>query len=114
MYSAIGSNLKKDIFISLISSAGLGAIIWAMSPVISGAIEPWDAESPYYVVSLFIAGAVVGLLQPKNIWAIYIGIVIGQLIYMAVFLAAGPHWPEVSSNEVMKLGVLLEKEAKNS
>lgn len=82
--------MKKDIFISALSLAGLGALIWAMSPVVTGAVEPWDAESRYYFVSLFIAGVLVGVFHPNNPWAVFLGIVIGQLIYMAVFLATGP------------------------
>ena len=61
-----------------------------MSPVVTGVVEPWDAEPLYYGVSLFLAGVLVGVFQPRNIWAVFIGIVIGQLMYMAVFLAAGP------------------------
>jgi len=78
------------IYISLIASAVSGALIWALSPVITGAIEPWDAESPYYFVSLFIAGFLVGLFRPGNSWTVFTGIVTGQLIYMTVFLEAGP------------------------
>jgi len=89
-YAPQGIILNKNIFISLIFSAGLGAVIWAMSPVVVGAVEPWDSESPYYFVSLFIAGGLVGIYQPGNIWAIFIGIVIGQFIYMVIFLPVGP------------------------
>ncbi len=82
--------MKTDTFIALLAAAGLGALIWVMSPAISGAVEPWDAESPYYFVSLFIAGVLGGVFVPRKIWAAYAGIVLGQLIYMVVFLEIGP------------------------
>ena len=34
----------------------LGWTIWAMSPIVTGEVEPWDASSLYYSGSLFIAG----------------------------------------------------------
>jgi ABC-type Na+ efflux pump permease subunit len=60
---------------------------------VTGAAEPWDAESPYYFVSLFVAGAVVGFLCPRTIWAAFVGIVVGQLIYLLVFVPLGPLLP---------------------
>ena len=85
--------MNRDIAISLSLAAGLGAVIWAVSPVVTGSAEPWDAESPYYFVSLFVAGAIVGLLCPRHIWSAFLGIVVGQLVYLLVFLPSGPLLP---------------------
>jgi hypothetical protein len=82
--------LKKDIAISLFVSAGLGAVIWALSQLITGKLEPWDAESPYYFVALLFSGIIVGALIPKHVWAVLVGIVTGQLIYALLFLPLGP------------------------
>ena len=85
--------MNRDIAISLSLAAGLGAVIWALSPVVTGAAEPWDAESPYYFVSLFVAGAIVGFVWPRRIWAVFLGIVIGQLVYLLAFIPLGPLLP---------------------
>ena len=82
--------MNKDITISLSVAAGFGALIWAISPIITGEIEPWDAESPYYFVSLLVAGLIVGALIPRHVWAVLLGIVVGQLVYMLIFLPLGP------------------------
>lgn len=85
--------MYRDVLISFAVAAVLGAVIWALSPLITEAAEPWDAESPYYFVSLFIAGGLVGMLCPRHIWAAFLGIVIGQLVYMLIFLPWGPLLP---------------------
>jgi len=85
--------VNRNIVFSLLLAAGLGAAIWAVSPVVTGSAEPWDAESPYYFVSLFVAGAIVCLLFPRHIWSAFLGVVIGQLVYLLVFLPSGPLLP---------------------
>jgi hypothetical protein len=82
--------LNKERTVSFLIAAGLGALIWFISPFLTGVVEPWDAESPYYFVSLLVAGALVGVLVPNHLWAVLLGIVVGQLIYMLVFLPSGP------------------------
>ena len=79
--------------ISFSVAAVLGALIWGFSPLLTDAVEPWDAESPYYLLSLFVAGGLVGLLCPKHIWVAYSGIVVGQFGYMLIALPAGPLLP---------------------
>ena len=82
--------MKKDKIISFCVAFGLGAVIWALSPLVTGEIEPWDADSQYYIVSLLVSGAIVGGLIPKNLWTVFLGVVIGQLIYILIFLPSGP------------------------
>lgn len=61
-----------------------------MSVPVTGRAEPWDADSPYYVVALATAGAISGAVLPKHLWAHYIGAVLGQAAYELIFLRVGP------------------------
>ena len=82
--------MNRDMIIGFSVAAVLGAVIWGLSPLLTDAVEPWDAESPYYLLSLFVAGGLVGLLCPKHVWVAYLGIVMGQLAYMLIALPSGP------------------------
>ena len=66
-----------------------GILIWVLSPTITGQQEPWDSESSYYFVSLFIAGAFCGALHPIKIWRWAVAIYFGQLL-AAMIVAMGP------------------------
>lgn len=83
-------NVKKELFISILVSGLLGALVWAFSPYATGFDEPWDAETPYYIICLFSTGFITGVLCPRNIWAVLLGVVMGQLLYLYVFLPLGP------------------------
>ncbi len=85
--------LNRETAISFIIAAGLGAAIWGLSPAVTGAAEPWDAESAYYSVALFVSGAIVGLLRPYPVWPAFFGIVVGQAVYVVLFLPSGPLLP---------------------
>ena len=82
--------LRNRALLATAVSAALGAVIWALSIPITGKIEPWDAESPYYFVALAIAGAISGVIVPKRLWAHYVGAVLGQVAYGLAFLKLGP------------------------
>ncbi len=56
----------------------LGAAIWLASPYVTGRREPWDAHSPYYIIALFGAGMVMGLLEPRRFWRWPVAIYAGQ------------------------------------
>ena len=75
---------------NFVASFLIGGIIWAASPMISGFIEPWDADSPYYFVSLAGSGLVLGVWSPVKIWVHYLGAMLGQLAYLLVFIDASP------------------------
>lgn len=77
----------------LLTSVLLGAIIWALSPLISGSSEPWDARNHYYPVALAIAGLIAGMTAPRIRWAFFTGVLLGQLAFMTLFLATGPLAP---------------------
>lgn len=59
----------------------LGAAVWWASPLFTGHDEPWDAEGRYYVATLFVAGFVATIFQPKAFWVAPIGVYIGQLLF---------------------------------
>lgn len=71
-------------------AALFGALIWALSPSISGRAEPWDADSAYYLFALPLAGFVGGLLAGGPLWAHYTGVVLGQFMFGLLFTGAGP------------------------
>jgi hypothetical protein len=80
----------KQIASNLAFSAAAGAAIWALAPVLTGHTEPWDSDGLYYPLALFAAGIVLGSIGPRAIWAHAVGIVLGQLLYMVIFLPLGP------------------------
>ncbi|HEU0259445.1 MAG TPA: hypothetical protein VFR57_08525 [Burkholderiales bacterium] len=71
----------------------MSAVVWALSMPLTGKMEPWDAESPYYFVALAVAGAVSGAIVPRHLWAHYLGAVLGQTAYELAFLKLGPLFP---------------------
>lgn len=81
--------MKKDLIISILVSSALGVLIWLFSPYATGMVEPWDSETPYYLICLLSAGFITGALYPRHILAGFIGIVSGQLFYLFVFLPSG-------------------------
>lgn len=71
--------------------AGLaGALVWALCVSTTGVVEPWDVEGTYFIGALVIAGVVAGAIAPYALWAHYVGGVVGQLLYMLMFLPTGP------------------------
>ena len=81
--------MNKRIFML---SVGLGLLIWALSPMLAGNREPWDARGPYYAASLFIAGLVPALLEPRRFWVWPVGVYLGQCLFIigASFLRPSP------------------------
>lgn len=76
----------------------LGALLWALSPRITGEAEPWDSLGLYYFGGLFIAGFVAAWIFPKRFWLAPIGLYVGQMGYvwfatLAGHLPSGPLWP---------------------
>ena len=82
--------MKNRAVLVLMVAAVTSALVWAASPWLTGQREPWDAEFPFYFVALLVAGAVAGTAAPKPLWAHYLGSLLGQLGYEAIFLKVGP------------------------
>ena len=85
--------MKRELAINFLFSFVGGAMVWALSPFLSGQVEPWDAKVFYYSAALLIVGLTVGLARPKHVWSHYAGIMLGQLTYMLCFLPNGPLIP---------------------
>ncbi len=79
-----------NISINLVLALFAGAAIWTASYSITGHTEPWDADSSFYFVSLLVAGTFLGLTRPRHIWCHPVGIFIGQLLYILIFMPVGP------------------------
>ncbi|MFQ4138014.1 hypothetical protein PGN35_017005 [Nodosilinea sp. PGN35] len=82
--------MKRELAINVLFSFVGGAMVWALSPSLSGQVEPWDAEGFYYSVALLIVGLTVGFARPKHVWSHYAGIMLGQLTYMLLFIPVLP------------------------
>ena len=82
--------MKPRAILAFLAAAVLGASVWALSPLLAGHGEPWDASGPYYVSMLAIAGAISGGLFPRPLSAHYLGAVTGQAVYELLFLDIGP------------------------
>lgn len=85
--------MKRELAINFLFSFVCGAMVWALSPFLSGQVEPWDAKGFYYSAALLIVGLIVGLARPKHVWSHYAGIILGQLTYMLCFLPGDPLIP---------------------
>lgn len=79
------------------SAAVLGALIWLLSPILTGASEPW--ESFYvYSLALFLAGFLPACFSARRSWLAAVGACLGQIAasYPVLFPADpfGPSlWP---------------------
>ena len=82
--------MVKRIALPFFVAALSSALVWAISPVLTGRPEPWDASGPYYVSALGVAGAISGALLPRSLVAHYLGAAFGQAIYELCFLPVGP------------------------
>jgi hypothetical protein len=82
--------MKARALSTILVSAVASALVWALSPWLTGHREPWDANGLFYIVALVVAGSLAGLLSPKPLWAHYVGAIVGQLGYELVFLRIGP------------------------
>jgi len=85
-YASMKPSAIPAFLVALVASA----VVWGLSPLITGHLEPWDAGGLYYVGALTVTGIVAGGLFPRPLWAHYLGSVIGQLTYELIFLKLGP------------------------
>jgi len=83
------SRFDKCTIVTVLTAAILGALIWILSPLLTGAVMPADEHPNYYTLSLLFVGVVIGILFPKRLKAVFGGVVLGQLIYALIFLPLG-------------------------
>ncbi|MEZ5541091.1 MAG: hypothetical protein R3F42_03510 [Pseudomonadota bacterium] len=81
--------LKSAHLICLLIGIVLGALIWGLSPPITGEIEPWDSDSAYYWIALFFSGVIGYISYPRSLVFTITGIYLGQVIYSLIY-ALGP------------------------
>ena len=79
--------------VRFILGAVFGWMIWWFSPLVTGAIEPWDSYGDYYSFSLFAAGLLSTLFRPRGWYWGPTGVYVGQLAY--VWLAYQPSGPAI-------------------
>ena len=82
--------MKSRPWITLGVAAALSAAVWVLSPWLVGQREHWDADGQFYALALAASGFLAGLLTPRPAWAHYLGSVLGQAAYEALFLSIGP------------------------
>jgi hypothetical protein len=82
--------MKLQVSIAIVIAGLISAVIWALSLSIAGHEEPWDASSYYYVAALIFGGFLSGLLVPQPLWAHFVGSLIGQLVWLLLFIKGGP------------------------
>ncbi len=73
--------MDKEFYGLILCTIIIGFLIWYLSPFLTGKKEPWDAQSPYYSLSLFMGGFIFGVIRPKKVWLFPIGILIGQILF---------------------------------
>ena len=73
----------------------LGALIWVLSPFITGHREPWDAHWPYYSFALVAAGFIPASFSAHRFWLWAVGVWLGQgSAFLAIVLrGSGSLWP---------------------
>jgi hypothetical protein len=82
--------IKPRASVTVLVSAVFGAMVWALSPWLTGHQEPWDADGLFYVGALVFSGALAGAMTPRPLWALYLGALIGQIGYELIVLPIGP------------------------
>ena len=73
----------------------LGALIWILSPMLTGHREPWDANSTFYPFALIAAGFIPACFSARRFWLWAVGAWVGQTsAFLALMLQeAGSLWP---------------------
>ena len=72
------------------ASLATGAAIWALSPALTGEVEPWDANTVFLPIAIVIVSLILGFLFPKNPLVSSAGLLLGQVTYILILLPIGP------------------------
>ena len=83
----------------LLAGTAGGALIWLVSPLVTGHREPWDAPGPYYSLSLGCLGVVLGALAPRFFWLAGLAGLLGEFLVFASRALVPPQ-------ELLVLGVV--------
>jgi hypothetical protein len=63
--------MKKRTWLTIAIATAAVAAIWALSLLLTGHQEAWDAGGGYYPIGLVVAGMLAGMLAPKPLWALH-------------------------------------------
>lgn len=83
------SKPANGLLISLAGGLAGGFLIWALSPILTGQQEAWDASKWYYLCGLCACGVIFSLYSPRYFWAVAIGVFAGQQVYILLILEHG-------------------------
>lgn len=78
--------------LAFVAASTLSFLVWALSPVLVGQTEPWDADVPFYSIGFLICGAAVGAVFRGRLAAIYLGAWAGQLVALVVLPSSDLAW----------------------
>jgi len=80
------------VWLTLLTGIVAGAVIWWLSPLLTGYQEPFDSPSYYYLIAMFIAGSLATIPAPRYWWLAVIGIFIGERLYAYLMLPEIREW----------------------
>lgn len=80
----------KHFLFTLLLSSFFGAAILFLSPYVTGKVEPWNSNSYYYSSALFLAGFLILFDKHAKLEIVFIGIMLGQTVFMFSFMSVGP------------------------
>lgn len=86
----------KSQFRAGLASCALGFGLWALSPLIAGTREPWDAEWPFYPIAFLVGGAAIGWWVPGRPVVAFLGIWLGQALAFIVLPGRDLGWLPLS------------------
>lgn len=69
-----------------------GFLIWALSPLLVGTREPWDAAWPYYTATMVAGGLAGGWFLPRCWLQALLGLWLGQVLAIAVLPGGDLAW----------------------
>jgi hypothetical protein len=71
---------------------GWGFALWALSPLIAGTREPWDASWPFYSLAMLLGGLAGGWWLPRRWLSAYLGLWLGQVLATALLPGGDLGW----------------------
>ncbi len=71
---------RKHLLIVFISAFLLGFLLWVLSPLFIGRLEPWDSPYPVYSGTMIIGGTLITFFTSRQLLASYFGVWLGQAL----------------------------------
>lgn len=83
---------KQKVWVTLLAGMMCGAVVWALAVPLAGVREPFDSNTEYYHVAMFISGLSAALVSPRHWWLAVLGIYIGERLYAFIMLPETRAW----------------------